>query len=456
MKSKTQPTGKVMPNAVELEKAVLGALVIESRAIYRVEHLLRPEMFYNEAYALIFETMLSMNDQRKPIDMLTLTQELAKTGKLQEVGGPFTVSSLADGIASSVNIEFHAKIIAQKYVARQLIIGCSEAIERAYDETEDIEDVLSFVANVVDSTAENTVGSGEAVHISDALNKAAIDMSRRIKLAESGATTGVPTGLRELDKATGGWQNNNLVIIAARPAMGKTALALHFAKQAAKAGVPVCMFSLEMSDISLANRLLLSECDVDAENFRLGRLSSEDILKLQQADYYLRQLPIYVDSNPVVSIRYVKTKARIMKNRGKCGLVIVDYLQLADMEGERGRNREQEVAKASRMAKITAKELDIPFLLLSQLSRKSEDRADKRPQLSDLRESGAIEQDADVVMFVHRPEYYGITEANGVNIRGCGVLIIGKNRDGATLDVKFRYNKSLTRIVNYDSERFPF
>lgn len=445
--------GRLQPQAKEFEEAVLGALMVEKSAFDNVSFL-QSKMFYERSHELIFEAIAFLSKQGKPVDILTVTEQLRNTGNLDDVGGAFYITQLSGKVASSVHIEYHAKIIKQKYIQREAIRIASEIQMMAYDDTQDIEDVLFKSGNDIQSLQEDLVGQGDIKSFSEISTLAMEDIERKMVLYSADRQTGVPTGLCDLNRITSGWQNSELVIIAARPAMGKTALSLHFAKAAASSGIPVAFFSLEMSDISLYNRLLLSECDVNPEHLKSGNISPDDLSKIDNAAARLYNLPLYVDDNANASIAFIHSRCRLLKKQKKCGMVVIDYLQLTAESKSTNRTREQEVTQMSREAKLMAKELDIPVLLLSQLSRKVEDRQDKRPMLNDLRESGSIEQDADMVLFIYRPEYYGITPKNKDTGRpepNTGMLIIAKNRNGKTCDVKFTHNNSLTKIYDYDT-----
>lgn len=442
----------ILPNIPKAEEAVIGALLIEKEAFDRVSFLLA-EMFYRFEHQIIYEAILSLNKADRPVDIITVTEELRMVGKLDEVGGPYYIAKLSSTVASSAHIEEHAMLIKQKYIQRR-IIELSHAIQtQAYDDTQDVGDTLFNAGKQIESLQEDMVGTKDIKSFSDVTQEAYVDIERRISLYASGAQTGITTGLADLNRITSGWQNTDLVIIAARPAMGKTAIALHFAKAAAKSGLPVVLFSLEMSSVSMYNRLLLSECDISPENLKSGKLDADDLHKIDQAASRLIDLPISLDDNAVLTMSKIRSKCRLLHKKKKCDMVVIDYLQL--ITGNRANNniREQEISEMSREAKLMAKELNIPVLLLSQLNREVEKRPDKRPQLSDLRESGAIEQDADMVMFIHRPEYYGmsIKDKAGNPITNAGELIIAKYRSGAVGSVRFKHNDSLTRIYDYDT-----
>lgn len=435
-----------LPQAVDAEKCVIGALLLERRAIDVVMPVLSIEMFYDNKHRIIYEAILSLNKAQKPVDMVTVAQEIISVGKSDEVT-PYDISNLTSGVSSSAHIEHHALIVKDKYVLRR-IIEVGEAAKRdSYEGMEDVGDILAKVDRDIESLQGELIGGSDTKHIAPILKQSITEMYKRKDLAAKGYQSGINTGLSSLNKIANGWQSAELIIIAARPAMGKTAIALHFAKIAAQSGVPVSLFSLEMSDVSLANRLLLSETDIQPDHFKSGKLSNEETIEIEKASGRLGKLPIYVDDNASVSMSYIRSKCRLLHKQGKCRMVIIDYLQLAGGTGQKNRSREQEVSQMSREAKIIAKELNIPVLLLSQLNRESENRKDKRPLLSDLRESGAIEQDADMVILIHRPAYHD-KEAE----KGYGELIIAKYRNGATGILKFKHNDSLTKISDYGKE----
>ncbi len=443
--------------APEAERYVLGALLTEPEQCAGVVGLLEPESFYDPRHQAIYRVIIGMFDAGEAVDPMTVGRRLGKGNSTSTSVSPAYLAGMIQAVGSASHIEAHARTVKEKQVARQVIRIGRELTDMAADPGRDIDEALQFIAQEADRV--NTLGLGGKLggHIGESLKKSLTMAESRAARAGRGETTGIPTGLRELDRLTGGWQGSQLVILAARPAMGKTALMLHMAKAAAKAGVPVSIYSLEMSQTSLADRLLLSECAVPPDNFRNGQLTAEDWRALELATDRLSQLPIYVDDKPTVSMRYIKSHSRVMARQGKCSMILIDYLQLADMStGDKTRNREQEVAQASRQAKIIAKELNVPVVLLSQLSRNVEGRADKRPLLSDLRESGAIEQDADIVTFIHRPAYYGIgtipTARSGqLSTEGLGILSVAKQRDGACGDVVFRHNPAMTQIEDWES-----
>ena len=446
-----------IPAAVDIEEKIIGAIVNDPDHLPEIISFLTPECFYEPINAKIFGIISRMYDANEPIDLFTVSQRLKSDPELKEAKANVRLIGYTQQVATGANLVSYATIVKDMFVRRNLIISAQKLAAKANDLSTDLSDVLDLQLKTADLSNEIAFCGIGAHHIAKTLSKTLKQAENRQILAQSGQTTGITTGLTDLNRLTGGWQPSQLIVLAARPAMGKTALMLHFAKEAARAGTPVCIYSLEMSDISLANRLLLSESNVDAWRFRSGHLTPEDWKQLEAAAATLEKLPIYVDDNPVVSMRYIKSRSKLMQKRGQCGLILVDYLQLADTATDKkNRNREQEIAQASRQAKIIAKELNVPFILLSQLSRSVEGRADKVPILSDLRESGAIEQDADIVSFIYRPAYYKLesieTDSFGViSTEGLGVLSIAKQRDGATGQILFRHNPSMTQIGDYDT-----
>lgn len=445
-----------IPQAVELEQSVIGTLIMEPDRLTEVVGILSPESFCDDRNSFIYKTLIEMFDQNTPVDLYNVGKRCDGSSLFGGRTGTLYASECTCKVGSGVNLLFQAQIIQQRYIARLLMYAGSKISTLAGDDTKDVADVLDESNKLIDKINALSCGSSAGQSLRDSLTESLKLAEQRQAAYLGGSPTGIPTGISDLNRLTGGWRGSQLIILAARPAMGKTALMLHFAKSAALNGTPVCIFSLEMSHVSLSDRLLLSECEVEVNRFRNGDLSGDDWRQLNEASAQLEKLPIHVDDNAVVSMRYIKTRCHILKKQGKCGLIMIDYLQLADTSTkERNRNREQEIAQASRQAKIIAKELDVPVVLLSQLSRKCEERggAYKMPMLSDLRESGAIEQDADVVGFIFRPAYYGITEwptsLGNVSTHEFGIINIAKQRNGGTEEVAFRHNYSMTRIVDY-------
>lgn len=444
--------GILNPQDAELEEAVLGACLVESEAISLVADKLRPEIFYNEQNRMIFAVIQAMFRAGKQIDILTVKNELAPCGNLEKVGGPYTLVRLASRVASGAHLEYHACILREMYVRREVIRGSYKLLAAASDESVDIADVLAGIHDLLDHL-EGEMGTADHLRTMGQLMEDTLaQVEARVEGSRNGIT-GIPTGFTDLDKLTAGWQRGDLDVIAARPAAGKTAFALHLARAAATAGHSVVVFSLEMQGERLGDRWLVAAAeDVDASHLRRGQLGTSELRQVREASCQLSQLPIRVEDSPVISMDHVRSVARMLKSKGGCDMVIVDYLQLCDMKSDQNnRNREQEVAQATRKAKLMAKELDVPVLLLSQLNRMSEGRPDCRPLLSDLRESGAIEQDADMVMLLYRPALHGLKTEHKSKYPsdGLGVVIVAKHRNGETGDVYFGHNPSLTKMGDY-------
>lgn len=442
--------GKMPPQAVELEEAVLGALMLENDALTNVIDILKPQSFYKDSHSRIFHAIEQLFTRSEPVDILTVTQELKKTGELDIVGGAYYITQLTNRVASAANAEFHARIVAQKFIQRELIRISTKTINDAYEDGSDVFDLLDNAEKNLFSIVEGNIKKN--YDKMSTLIRKAIDQIEITK-NNKGNFSGVPSGLTALDRLTSGWQKSDLVIIAARPAMGKTALVLTMARNAAvDFGKPVAVFSLEMSSLQLVTRLIASESELSSEKLKKGNLEDYEFQQLNDKIRKLTEAPLFIDDTPGLSVFELRAKARRLKEQHKIELLVVDYLQLMTAGGEGKGNREQEIATISRSLKGLAKELEIPVIALSQLSRAVETRGgDKRPQLSDLRESGAIEQDADMVMFIHRPEYYNITEdENGGSTLGVAELIIAKHRNGPVDSAKTRYIGQFTKFADLD------
>jgi replicative DNA helicase len=439
--------GRILPQAVDLEEAIIAAILLEKRAQEIAREIITDEMFYDTNNGIIYKAICTLNAGHKPVDLLTVAEQLKQEGNLETVGGIPYLAVMTSKLVSSAHLEHHCRIVKQQYLLRKFIEVSQYDVGLAFDAMEDIDDILTSHSKKLETLQEIAIGKSEIKPLCEILNEAVVQMYQRTEKAQKGIQPGITTGLADLNKKTSGWQNSDLIILAARPAMGKTAMALHFAKRAAKAGTSVAMFSLEMSDVSLANRLLLSETDVNPDDFKLGKLSQQNTNDIEKAVERIHSYPLYVDSNAMVTMNYIYSRCQLLKKRGKCELVIIDYLQLAAERGDKNRNRENEVSQMSREAKLIAKELDVPVILLSQLNREVDKRKNKVPVLADLRESGAIEQDADMVIFIHRPEYYSDNSK-----KGYGELIIAKYRNGYTGTVPFKYNESLTKIYDFDTQ----
>lgn len=443
--------GRIPPQAIEVEEAILGSMLIEEQAASIAIEMLEVDDFYKPAHKYIFEVLSKLHDRENPLDLLTVESELRDRELLDTIGGSTYLSDLTRAVSSAANIEYHCQIVAEKALKRHLILGCSEIIQDAYDATSDSFEVLDGAEQRIYDITNAKARSGNRSLVD--ILKHTISYLEDIRGKKQGIT-GVPTGL-DIDNLTAGWQKSDLVIVAARPSMGKTAFTLTVARNAAlnqdpDKRVPVALFSLEMSDQALVQRLLTMEGRVDAQKARTGKLTDEEFKKLLEAAGRLHTAPILIDDTPSISIMELRSKCRRMKSEHGIGLIIVDYLQLmTGMQNDR-QNREQEIAGISRGLKALAKEIDVPVIGLSQLSRAVEQRGgDKRPQLSDLRESGSIEQDADVVCFLYRPEYYKITtDDQGNSTEGVAEVIVGKQRNGPVGTVSLHFIKQYARFEN--------
>ena len=429
--------GKIPPQAVDLEEAVLGALLLEREALTSVIDILRPEIFYKEAHQKIFKAITELFADTEPIDILTVTNKLKMLGFLEEIGGPYYITQLTNRVGSPANIEFHTRILAQKYILRELIRVSSNTIKEAFEDGTDVFNLLDRSEQGLFDISENNFRRESSDMKS--LVKEAITEVEKAKNSE-GKLRGVPSGFTELDRLTAGWQKSDLVVIAARPGMGKTAFALSLTRNAAVSGNPVAMFSLEMSSVQLATRLIASETEIEGEKLKKGNLREDEWKQLNTKVKNLEDAPIFIDDTPALSVFELRAKCRRLKEQHNIKLIVVDYIQLM-RAGDNNGNREQEISTISRSLKALAKELNVPVLVLSQLNRSVETRGGlKKPMLSDLRESGAIEQDADMVIFIYRPEYYDILEGeDGQDLRGKGEIIIAKHRNGSLDSVFLKF-----------------
>lgn len=437
------------PQALELEEAIIGAVMIERDAIHEVIDILKPESFYKESHQKIFEVIMELHARMEPIDLYTVGNRLGAKKQLEEIGGAIYLAELTERVGSASHIVSHSKIVAQKYIQRELIRAATEIQRNSFDDTKDIDDLIDVAESEIFKVSEG--------HIKKDVRKSydiVAEALRNIELAGKNADgmNGVPTGFTELDKITSGWQPSDLIIIAARPAMGKTAFVLSMARNATiDFKKPMAVFSLEMGDVQLITRLMVAESCLDSTKLKTGQLGPAEWKHLQDSVVLLSEAPLYIDDTPALSIFEFRSKARRLKAQYDIQMIIVDYLQLMTGPTDTRGNREQEVAAISRSLKSIAKELNIPIIALSQLSRSVEQRGgNKRPQLSDLRESGAIEQDADIVAFIHRPEYYGIKvdEDGNEYPEGTAEIIIAKHRNGSLADVRLRFIPTRARFEN--------
>lgn len=450
--------GKIPPQALDLEEVVLGAMMIDKKGVDEVIDILSPEAFYKEAHQHIFQAIFELFENSEPIDLLTVSTQLKKNEKLDLIGGDFYLISLTQKVSSSAHIEFHARIILQKFIQRSLIKISSEIIENAYDETQDVFDLLDNAeAKLYEVTQGNIKRSSETAQ------NLVIQAKKKIEeISNKEGLSGIPSGFTKLDRLTSGWQSSDLVIIAARPGMGKTALTLSMARNiAVDQGIPVAFFSLEMSSVQLITRLISSETGLSSEKLRTGRLEKHEWEQLNVKVKDLEKAPLYIDDTPSLSIFDLRAKARRLASQYGVKLIVIDYLQLMTAGSNlKGGNREQEISTISRNLKALAKELDVPVIALSQLSRAVETRGgSKRPLLSDLRESGAIEQDADIVSFIYRPEYYKIEEWDDEErtpTEGQAEFIVAKHRNGGLDSIRLKFIGHLGKFENLDNFDSPF
>lgn len=448
--------GHLQPQALDIEKVVLGALMIDKDAYSVVSETLHPETFYEPRHQKIFTAIQKLNMEENPVDILTVTNELEKEGTLDDVGGPTYIVDLASHVSSAASIEYHSKILQQKYMARQLISFASKLETGAFDPMVDVDELMQEAEGSLFEISQKNMRQ-DYTQIDPVLSQA-VDIIQKASSNSTGLT-GIPSGFTKLDDMTSGWQKSDLVIIAGRPAMGKTSFALSIAKNVAvDYREPVAFFSLEMNNVQLVDRLISNVCEIEGKKIMNGQLARDEWERLDKRITKLQGAPLYIDDTPGMSIFELRTKARRLVREKGVKLIMIDYLQLMNASGARFGNRQEEVSTISRSLKGLAKELDIPVIALSQLNRTVENREGlegKRPQLSDLRESGAIEQDADMVLFVHRPEYYHLYEdEKGNDLRGKAQIIIAKHRKGATDDVLLNFNGAYTRFSNLDDDSF--
>ncbi|MBS1638211.1 MAG: replicative DNA helicase [Bacteroidetes bacterium] len=443
--------GKLQPQAVELEEAVLGAMLLEKESLSLVIDTLSPESFYKEQNGRIFSAIRKLFNESEPVDILTVTQELKRTGELEMVGGSFYISSLTNRIASSANVEFHARIVAQKFLQRELIRISTDTIKAAFEESTDVFELLDQTTQNIFQVLDSNVRK-QGDKMVNLITKAIEEIEAAAQ--QTDGLIGVPSGFTALDRITGGWQKSDLLILAARPGMGKTAFVVSMAKNAAvEFNKAVAIFSLEMSSIQLVKRLISSETEITQDKILKGNLDNHEFVQLNERIKKLSVAPLFIDDTPALSIFELRAKARRLKENENIELIIIDYLQLMSGGPDSKGNREQEISNISRGLKSLAKELNIPIIALSQLSRQVENRpgGSKRPQLSDLRESGAIEQDADMVMFIYRPEYYGLeVDENNEPTKGRAEVIIAKNRHGSLETVKLRFVGQYAKFADLD------
>ncbi|HZD41837.1 MAG TPA: replicative DNA helicase [Terriglobales bacterium] len=434
---------KVPPQNLEAESSVLGGILLENEAINLVLELLRPDDFYRESHRKIFRAMIELSDRSEPIDLITLSEFMKSRSDLEAVGGTAYLASLADFVPTAANISYYARIVREKSILRSLITTATDIATRGYEDQGNVEEFLDTAEKVIFDISEKKV-KASFVAVGDMIKDTLKTVEKLYERKEM--VTGVPTGYDDLDRLTAGLQPSDLIVVAGRPSMGKTAFSLNIAANAAFTGTGVAVFSLEMAKEQLVLRMLCSEARVDNSKIRSGYLGERDFPKLANAAGRLHEAPIYIDDTPAISVLELRAKARrLVRDRAKkVGLIVVDYLQLMRGMGMAS-NREQEISEISRSLKALAKELHVPVIAISQLNRRVEDRGDKRPMMSDLRESGAIEQDADVIMFIYRDEVYNPKTDN----KGIAEVIIAKQRNGPIDTVELTFLSEFTRFENY-------
>lgn len=444
----SESLGKLPPQALDLEEAVLGALMLEKNALNAVVEFLKPEHFYVEAHKEIYTAIVDLFKSSEPVDMRTVVNQLRKQGKLELVGGAYIIAELTAKVSSAANIEYHARVIIEMAIKRDLIQIASQIHHDAYEDVTDVFELLDKTEQSIFQISDSNLKKNYD-NMRNLMTRAIQEL--QVLKEHKDGLTGVPSGFTELDRMTSGWQRSDLVIIAARPGMGKTAFVVSALRNAAvDFKIPVAIFSLEMASIQLVNRMISAEAELESEKIKKGNLADHEWTQLVHKTSKLSSAPIFIDDTPAISILELRAKCRRLKAEHGIQIIVIDYLQL--MRGEQSGNREQEIASISRSLKGIAKELNVPVLALSQLSRSVETRGgDKKPQLADLRESGSIEQDADIVMFLYRPEYYKITvDEEGMPTQGTGEVIIAKHRNGSTGSVKLKFIGKYTKFADLD------
>ena len=436
--------GKIPPHDIEAEQAILGCMLTDKDAVISAIEVLKEDSFYREDNRAIYSAILSLYSRNEPVDIITVKAELVEQGNFERVGGLEYLAELPERVPTTANVEKYIKIVDEKATLRSLIQTSNELIALGYDESEDVDSIMDMAEKKVFGLSQKKSAKGYTA-LKDVLVGSFAELEKLYN--QKGNVTGITTGFIDLDNKTAGLHNSDLIIIAARPAMGKSAFAINLATNAAiKANVPAVIFNLEMSKEQVGNRILCSEAMVDSNKIRTGQIEDEDWMKLATTLGELSEAPIYIDDTPGISIMEIRAKCRKLKLEKNIGLIVIDYLQLIQGTGKKNASREQEISEISRSLKILAKELDVPVIALSQLSRTADRRDDKRPMLSDLRESGAIEQDADIVIFLYRDDYYNEdTEKKNV-----AEVILAKHRGGSTGTVELAWMPSYTKFANLD------
>lgn len=451
--SYNRPAIEGLPESPELERAILGALILEPDQMSDVMAIVGISAFFDPNNGKIYGAMLSMLERGDKIDLCTLSQHPELKGREMVR----YLAELTNAVGSGVNLLDHARQLADIEARRRLIMLSYEIAAKSSAGTNSAEEICELVTNQIAALVATTARVSDLIPLSDAVRATIDNLELRQQARQAGECIGIPTGLQRLDALTGGWRGGQLIVLAGRPAMGKSAIMLHFARAAAVSGVPVCVYSLEMCVEQLTGRMLVGSSGVSSGVFRTGNVDASGWTKIEKASATLSAMPVYLNDRANLTIGAIRSQCKAMRRRGRCGMVIIDYLQLLDTSSRNTNStREREIAAASRSAKLLAKELDVPVILLSQLSRKIEERADKTPLLSDLRESGAIEQDADMVLFLDRPAMYGMQTIDAgrygiISAEGVGLLYVAKHREGAAGCICFRHNESLTRIADYEN-----
>jgi len=436
--------GKVPPHDIEAEQAIIGSMLTDKDAVISAIEVLKEDAFYREDNKAIYSAILSLYSKNEPIDIITVKAELVESGNFDRVGGIEYLAGLPDKVPTTANVERYIKIVDEKYMLRKLIQSANDLIALGYDETEDVDSILDMAEKRVFDLTQNKNSTGYS-SIKDVLVESFAELEKLYN--QKGHVTGVSTGFSDLDYKTSGLHGSELIILAARPAMGKSAFAINIATNAAvQSKVPVVIFNLEMSKDQIGNRILCSEAMVDSNKIKTGQIEDQDWMKLASTLGVLSDAPIYIDDTPGITVMEIRAKCRKLKMEKNIGLIVIDYLQLIQGSGKRNTSREQEISEISRSLKILAKELNVPVIALSQLSRGAEKRDDKRPMLSDLRESGAIEQDADIVIFLYRDDYYN-EDSEEKNV---AEVIMAKHRGGSTGTVKLAWMPSYTKFANLE------
>lgn len=440
--------GRIPPHDIEAEQAILGSMLTDRDAVLSSVEALKEDAFYREDNKAIYAAILSLYAKSEPIDIITVKNELVEAGNFERVGGIEYLASLPDKVPTTANVERYVKIVEEKYMLRNLIQSANDLLALGYDETEEVDDILDVAEKKIFDLAQNKNTRGYA-SIKDVLVESFAELERLYN--QKGSITGVPTGFIDLDNMTSGLHGSELIILAARPAMGKSAFAINIATNAAvKNNVPVIIFNLEMSKEQIGNRILCSEAMVDSNKIRTGQIEDSDWGKLATASGILSDAPIYIDDTPGITVMEIRAKCRKLAMDKKIGMIVIDYLQLIRGSNKKNGTREQEISEISRSLKILAKELNVPVIALSQLSRSVESREDKRPMLSDLRESGAIEQDADIVMFLYRDDYYNEDSSD----KNKAEVILAKHRGGSTGTRKLLWMPSYTKFGNLSNQAY--